>query len=693
MRQLFLALEQQPHGSQGRRLLLTLLSWCAAVFAAALTLAMLELLFVALTFAPTLSSVPGALMTWAQLCLVNAGYGLVLVLPLAALDRNGLRRHLPSGAVLALTTLAALLGGILIHAVDSALTLEVPEFPRELQRLRIVAHLFALAATLLLALSLARPTKQWLQRRPGAEGVLAVGAMLLAVLLLLLAAHLGFAPVHQLAPAAACEVLALLVLALTFRRLGATRLTSSIVPLGAMLVLVSAVGAYSPGAASDHARFVLWNHSCAAGLAQGFRDLLDSDGDAVLPRWLPLGSADCQPSNPQVSPLQREVPGDGIDQDCQGGDAPPLPRELPSATLPNGCVPRSDLDVVLIAIDALRHDAVRPEIMPTLSELASQSLVFDQAYSPTAMTLTSVTSIFAGRVFADTGPGNALRDETLAPELTLAEAFQRSGYHTAAFSEFFVHPVFSRGFNELNPYWHDPAVHGVKGHLRSAAVSRGLLDLLQRPGSRRFAWVHLSDTHAHYSRDTDEQGQPASELLAYYRGAQYVDQQLSQLLATLQRGGQLEHTMLGVLADHGEELLAHGRQGHGPALFDESIRVPLILWVPGCAARHVQEPVSLSRVAPTVATLAGVDFPGLGLFDGGITPVVSEAVTGLNNSYKRAIMLGSHKLILDVTNGGRMLFDRASDPQEVDNVLSSQPQVAADLMQAYQRWLNAPGRR
>lgn len=670
-----------------------MLGWCAAAIAAALTLAVAELLFVSVTFTPTLSSLPGAVLTWAQLALVYGGCGLVLAVPLSAVDRAEARRHLPTGAMLALATLGAVLGSILLAAVDRVLKLEVPEFPDELQRLRVVAHLFVLAAALTVVLALARPFNARLQRLPTADGVLTASSLSLASLTLLGVAHLGLAPVHQLAGAAACEVLALLLLVLTFRRLGVTRLINSVVPLGATFALVGILAAYLSGAAADHARFVLWNHSCAAGLAQSWRDLLDLDGDAVLPRWLPLGSADCQASNPRVSPLQREVPGDGIDQDCQGGDAPSPPREIPRATLPPGCRPRSDLDVVLIAIDALRQDALRPEIMPALSELASRSLVFDQAYSPTAMTLTSVTAIFAGRVFADTGPGNALRDETLAPELTLAEAFQRGGYHTAAFSEFFVHPVFGRGFNELNPYWHDLDVHGVKGHLRSAAVSRGLLDFLQRAGSRRLAWVHLSDTHAHYSRDTDDHNQPVSELLAYYRGAQYVDQQLSRLFEALQRGGQLDHTLVGVLADHGEELLAHGRQGHGPALFDESIRVPLILWVPGCAPRHVQDAVSLTRLVPTVAALAGVDFPGLGLFDGGSTPVVAEAVTGLNNSYKRAIMLGSHKLILDVTNGGRMLFDRASDPLEVDNVLASQPQVAAELMQAYQRWLNAPGLR
>lgn len=656
-------------------------------------LALLEVLLIALAFVGGVSSGLSALLLWAMLSGLLGIFGTLLALLAALLDRASVRRFVPSAPGLLAALLLAALALLLLRGIDAALYLQEPEFPREVERLRAVACLAGFAGLFALHARLNQRVRVLYRRWPDAlqawlQPLLALAAAVAA----LLTAHFALAPVHEVRAASAMALVALVLLALCMRARAWPARASEMKAVVATCAALGFLGAAVPVAARDGAKFVLWGHSSVAGLAETLRSALDRDHDAVLPNWL-FGGGDCAPGNAAVSPLQLEVAGDGVDQDCRGGDAAPL-RPLAPAALPDGCAALpSRPDVLVIAVDALRADALRPEVMPALSELASHAITFERAYSPTAMTLTSVTAILSGRVFADVGPKNALLDENLTPAVTLAERFLGASYRTAAFSDFFHERVFRRGFQQVNPYWRDDAVHGVKGTLTSAALSRGVLDYLERASEPAFVWAHAADTHAHYSLDRDTHNQPLSDVVAYYRGAAYVDRQLGTLFGSLQQHGRMQRTIIAVLADHGEELLARGRQGHGPNLFEESIHVPLVLWVPGCAARRVQQPVGLAHLAPTLGALAGVPFTGVGFWPQSQLPTVVEAVTGLNTTYKRAVIAGRYKLLLDVANGGRMLFDLESDPQELTDILADAPEVAAKLERAYQRWLDSPGHR
>jgi hypothetical protein len=670
-----------------------LLIWGARAAAAAALVAVLELLFTALGLVAAASSVGGALQTWAVLCGLLGVFGAGAALLLWQLDRPGARRLAPSGASL----LGALSFGFVVTlalgAIDSALYLIDPEFPSYIERMRALARVGLLALLVLLLLLAQARLRPWLERvRERAQRACGVAALAFGALLAELAGHFAFSPVHEVSAAACCSLLSLVGVMLALRWLDWPRRALDAQVLVGLLLGTGLLGAGVPGAARDHARFVVWGYTSAAGLAEWLRGALDRDHDAVLPGWL-AGGGDCAPGEAGVSPLQLEVPGDGIDQDCRGGDAPRREAELGAAALPAGCsaLPTKP-DVLVIAIDALRFDALGPDVMPKLTELAKRSQFFSRAYSPTAMTITSVSSMFGARPFADLGPKNALRDEDLTPPFTAAERFAQAGYRTAAFSEFFDHQVFFRGFQVLNRYWRDQHPSGVKGELTSSAQLQGVLELLGRAAEPTFVWVHVSDTHAKYALNRDAEGGEVPERVAYYRGASYVDAQLGRLLEALHERGRLDRTVIAVMADHGEELRARGREGHGPSVFEESVHVPLVLWVPGCAPRATNTPVSLAHLMPTLGAFAGVALPGGSLFrEPG--PVVVESVTGLNTTYKRAVIGQRYKLLLDVTNGGRMLFDLQEDPGELTDILGDEPDQAAELERAYQRWLDAPGRR
>lgn len=669
------------------------MAWWARFSAAAALLALLEVLLIAFAFVGGVSNGLSALLLWAMVSGLLGIFGTLLALLAAVLDRESVRRFVPSAPSLLSALLVTGAALALLRGIDAALYFEEPEFPRELARLRVVARLAGLIALFALHAGLNPRVRRLYRRLP--EALQAWGMSLLGVaaaVAALLTAHFAFAPVHEVGAAAVAALVALVLLALSMRARAWPVRSSEMKAVVLLCGALGSLGAALPVAARDGAKFVLWGHSTVAGLAEALRGLLDRDHDAVLPSWL-FGGGDCAPGNGAVSPLQLEVPADGIDQDCRGGDAAPL-APLAAVALPDGCAalpPRPD--VLVIAVDALRADALRAEVMPALSELSAHALTFERAYSPTAMTLTSVTAILSGRVFADVGPKNALLDENLTPAATMPERFRAAGYRTAAFSDFFHEAVFRRGFQQVNPYWRDDAVRGVKGTLTSAAMTRGILDFLERAAEPAFVWAHAADTHAHYALDHDAHNQPLSDVAAYYRGAAYVDQQLGTLFGLLQQQGRMQRTIIAVLADHGEELLARGRQGHGPNLFEESIHVPLVLWVPGCAPRRIERPVGLAHLAPTLGALAGVPVQGVGLWSDSQLPTVVEGVTGLNTTYKRAVVSGRYKLLLDVANGGRMLFDLETDPQELTDILADAPDVVAKLERDYQRWLDAPGRR
>ncbi|HTM43929.1 MAG TPA: sulfatase [Polyangiaceae bacterium] len=668
-------------------------SWAARVAAAAALLAVFELLLIAAVVAPAVSFVAGALQTWADLVGLFVVFGGIVTPLLWLLDRPSVHSRLPRAGTLLTATLGAVLIVVALKAIDRALFLEAPEFPHDVERMRQVARLVLVCGGFV-AYAL------WgnrLARRVERSGQAAQRRIATAVLLLMAAVamwigHFAFARVHEVKLASLCTLAALPLVSALFRLYEWPARKHDAHAVVGLAVAVGLFGACVPGAARDHARFVVWGHSSLAGFAEVLRNGLDRDHDGSVGAWLMGG--DCATGDRAIAPLQVEVPGDGIDQDCRGGDAPVLNGPLKQAVLPEDCQELDHQpDVLVVVVDALRFDALTPEVMPNLSTLRENSLFFTRAYSPTAMTTTSVTSLLSARPFADVGPKNALLDENLEPPFTAPELFTRAGYRSAAFSDVYDHAVFHRGFARGNDYWRDFSPTGVKGQLTSAAMSQGILEFLHRDSTPAFVWAHIADTHANYSLHHDAEGKEEDESVAYYRGANYVDQQLGRLFALLQQQGRFQRTIIAILADHGEELLARGRQGHGPNVFEESIHVPLVLWVPQCGARSIDKPVTLAHLTPTLGAFAGVQIPGYGLFADNGLPTVVEAVTGLNTTYKRAIISQRYKLMIDVANQGRMLFDLQDDPQELTNILPDAPERAAELDAAYQRWLDAPGRR
>ncbi len=163
-----------------------------------------------------------------------------------------------------------------------------------------------------------------------------------------------------------------------------------------------------------------------------------------------------------------------------------------------------------------------------------------------------------------------------------------------------------------------------------------------------------------------------------------VDAELGRLLEGLARRGLLETTLVVVTSDHGEEFGEHGGSGHGYTLFDENLRVPLILAHPALAARRIPEQVRLVDLAPTLVELAGLSAPPtwqgqslVPLLEGAALPPLPAFAEHAHLPFL-ALRQGAAKLIVDA-GGQRQLFDLARDAAERTDFAQAEPERALAL--------------
>ena len=675
-----------------REILARLSAWSVRGIIAAGLVGALDAVFIAVFFPAAVSSVGGFALT---IVLLIALYSLFLIpigCALSFLDVAAVHRRIPTFPALVAATVIAVPAIILMALAERFLLPADLEFRREPT---IILRLLQFAVVVAAGLVMPRWI-QWvssgLSRAPRFEKLLPPVGLGALSLLALLVAHLACAPIHRVGCAALVTLVsgAFMMVAIRAalpvhpRRMGQAS-------VGALL-LCATLGLYLPGSTRAHARFVVFVRGAAsASLLPWLRDIADRDGDGSAPRW--AGGTDCREGDPSIGPALREVPGDGIDQDCRGGDAPLPSAPAPRASGPEGCRPHADrLSIVLVVIDALRGDFVSAQTTPSLWTLAGASSFFTRAYSPTNATVTSFPSLFSSRPLSDMGASNPVIDDTFRVDATLTERLQRAGFETVSMGYLDYHPFVQRGFEERNPQWIDSSVPNAKHDLTTVAIARGLLDVLTGADRPVFALLHLSDVHAPYvlgAKDSEDLGERA----AYLRGVEYTDFHLGQLFARMQRLGLLDRTVIAITADHGEELFQRGRHGHASSVFEEGVHVPLILWVPGCPGRRIDHPVSTVHLGPTLGAIVGVDVPGRGLFSPTDLPVVTEGASTATDHFQRAIYDGHDKLVVDVANGGRMLFNLTVDPGETHNLCIADPRRCEELEGVYQRWLDAPAPR
>lgn len=439
--------------------------------------------------------------------------------------------------------------------------------------------------------------------------------------------------------------------------------------------------------------------------------LFDADGDGYA-GW--LGGGDCDDGNPDVNPGAREIPRNSVDDDCFGGDSPgTAPVEaavvVPEVAAGSGRVERPN--IVLITVDTLRADHMgflgyaRPTT-PVLDAFAERGLRFRWAYAQGPQTKASVPSMFVGRYFSEVDRSPDLWAQLHPENVTLAERLQAAGYHTAGIP---AHRFFLPGYGLDQGFveWDLSIVRRfqrrmpsvVTGHLVSdRAVAWLKARAAQVTGANRepfFLWLHYFDPH-HFYQEHDGIDFGGEDVDRYDEEIRYTDEQVGRVLDVLD-GAFGDETYVIVHSDHGEGFWEHGYRYHGQHLYDDQVRVPLIVVGPGVEPRLVETPVALLDVVPTVLELAGVAGDAglrgvslLGFSAGGVGrgPVFVEMVKDATHSDRRAMIDWPWKLHYGITFDEYALYDLSVDPTEQVDLKGVRVDEFERLKKRLRRWMS-----
>jgi arylsulfatase A-like enzyme len=435
--------------------------------------------------------------------------------------------------------------------------------------------------------------------------------------------------------------------------------------------------------------------------------------------------------------------------------------------LPPLAAPKPDApDVVLVVLDTVRAQSTsaygygRPTT-PTLEALAKDGALFLDATSPSTWSLPSHGSLFTGWFpSAHRTDGDHRHLDATPP--TLADVLARAGYETRCFT---ANPHISDGFGLTRGFRHSDRAYLDGRGGRSFSFVYRVLDLVgvsaddkgggdvathvedwmaSRPAGDRPAFVFINFLEAHFpyhqvppeflakftTRSRAELRTVSLEAFGaqfgrtltpaeiaaatppsidmYDAGVLYSDHLLSRVVEALRKSGRLDRTILVVLADHGELVGEHGNFGHGMALYEVGVRVPLLVRYPPRvpAGARVAAPVSTLGVFATILDLVGIEppvpvhvgslLPAITGGDAGLPVIVERSASDLSTTEtpdplakpdRRYRTYRSNGLkLVETSKGDTLLFDLAADPQEERDVAKSRPADLARMKAELASW-------
>jgi arylsulfatase A-like enzyme len=401
-----------------------------------------------------------------------------------------------------------------------------------------------------------------------------------------------------------------------------------------------------------------------------------------------------------------------------------------------GCGDPSPPNIVVVTLDTTRADHLGlygyfRDTSPRLDEFAAEGLVFDGALAPMAVTLPSHLSLFTAAHPLEHGVlDNHNRGRRwLAPSAlrSFPEACREAGYRTAAFVS--AAPLragsgIERGFETFD----EPDARSSQRDGR-ATTDRAVAWLGADARRPYLLWVHYYDAHWPFGpprshRDlfaTDADLRAWMQERQVVRGARYEgirdndpdetfnlygaelrfqDEQLGRLLDALRARADWEHTAVLIVGDHGEGLSQHDNAAHG-GTWDEQLRVPLVLRVPGASPRRIHQTVSVSDALPTLlglVSLAGTEeflaqASGRDVLNGNEdVPVLSQDGSGERKrpGYRHALTTRRWKYFRSEYGRGaarESLYDLERDPFELEDVAGEHPEVLARLREELSKQL------
>lgn len=409
-------------------------------------------------------------------------------------------------------------------------------------------------------------------------------------------------------------------------------------------------------------------------------------------------------------------------------------------------------NVILITIDSLRADRLSSlgyhrEITPNLNKIAEKGCLFTQAISVGGNTRTSFPGIFASMypfVFLQaTDKGYMQIPEGVK---LIAEILREKEYSTIAFNSnplITYHRNYDKGFDRCEGLFEKQKFKMVKKGLSFIGrrilgiptlpypapeqVNKKVISLLNQDNRRPFfLWVHHLSVHVPYMPAKRFQKEVSGKVIGYtemlnlerkrVKRGEFTDKDLQKLIDLYDAeikcvdhfigeflkelgdiGVDFNNTFIIITSDHGDEFKEHGGFIHSAKLYDELIRVPLIIAGPELNQRIIKEQVSLLSIPPTILSLVSKEnsefYQGKSLYPlllggvGGEEYVISEGCQkNVSSESPRAInkRISCRSLFWKyIYNyaGQEELYSLAQDPGETMNLVNDEREIAQNFKQ------------
>ena len=376
-------------------------------------------------------------------------------------------------------------------------------------------------------------------------------------------------------------------------------------------------------------------------------------------------------------------------------------------------------NIVLYVVDTVRADRLgvygygKPT-SPRLDAFAAGAVLFEKAYAQSSWTRPAVASLFTGLLppaHRTVGRRSVLPEDAT----TLAEILAVHGYEGMGLVR---NPNVGRAFGFAQGFTRFRSEDRERDETMLDRV-RLWLDERQDGAAPFFLFLHAIDPHGPYDPAPEfEEMFDAGGAPAHYRTVRYLlglnrgdvepgpetadalsrlydaevaqnDRAFGELLDELEARGLVEDTAVIYLSDHGEEFAEHGRWEHGLSLYEEVLRVPLVMRLPGVPPRRVEEPAQHVDLLPTLLAYLGIEAPptdGRDLLAArrrGDAPLDIYTHLDVDGHRAASVIRGPYKLVLPQSPSqgtAPMLFDLDADPGELEDLAADRPDIVERML-------------
>jgi hypothetical protein len=248
-----------------------------------------------------------------------------------------------------------------------------------------------------------------------------------------------------------------------------------------------------------------------------------------------------------------------------------------------------------------------------------------------------------------------------------------------------------QGFDYVNSDLASPLSEVYGATTSEGIVDRAIRWIEGQGDGRWFVFAHFMEPHSTY---LPHEGIPdfGNDRNGLYDGEVYfADRAIGRLLERMKELGLDRDMAVVAMGDHGEMLGAHGQQSHGTSMWQEVLKVPIIVAAPGLEPRVSPCVTSHADVAPTILNLVGIDGGQHGMTTSTLVPDLvgtcdpeREIVSELRDL--RAVVGPEYKLMYNTTSRTQELYDVVADPQERQDLFAAQPVRAKQMFDRLMAW-------